>query len=74
MELKAGDTGIITFGDNTTAKVKVEEVQTYPSSGMPSDVFFSYQKGETNQQLKHPDTEDMFPLPQFLVEQVFTKD
>jgi hypothetical protein len=74
MNLKQGDTGVITFGDNTTAKVKVEKVQDYPSAGLPSDYFFSYQEGETNRQIVHPDIKDMFPLPEFLVEKVFTKD
>ena len=74
MELKEGDTGIITFGDGTTAKVKLEKIQKYPSSGMPNDYFFTYQKGEVNKQIKHPEFGEEFPLPEFLVQQVFTKD
>ena len=73
MDLKQGDTGIITFGDNTKAKVKVTKIQTYPSSGMPPDIFFSYQDGETNQQITHPNFKDMFPIPHAFLE-VFTKD
>jgi len=74
MELKQGDKGVITFGDETKAKVEVTRVQTYPSSGMPADTFFKYQEGETNKQIKHPNFGDEFPLPEFLIGQVFTKD
>lgn len=74
MDLKKGDKGTITFGDNTTAKVEVTNVQTYPNLGAPADVFFKYQEGETNKQIVHPDLEDTFPLPEFLVNQVFAKD
>lgn len=71
---KKGDTGTITFGNGTTSKVVITSVQTYPSSGMPADIFFTYQESETNRPLKHPDFGDSFPLPEGLADQVFTKD
>ena len=74
MEFTKGDKGIITFGDGSTAKVEVTNVQEYPNLGAPADVFFKYQEGETNKQVTHPVLGETFPLPMFLVEQVFTKD
>jgi len=74
MELKKGDKGTITFGDDTKAKVEVTNVQTYPNLGAPDDVFFKYQEGETNKKVKHPILGEVFPLPQFIVDQVFVKD
>ena len=80
MSFKVGDTGIITFGNGTTSRVKIVKVQTYGS--MPSDYFLEYEKGETNRPLSHPDFVrydegekiDVFPLPEGLLERVFTKD
>lgn len=48
-----GKTGILTFGDNTLAKIKVVKKQTY--SSMPNDYWLEYQEGETNRQIVHPD-------------------
>jgi hypothetical protein len=74
MNLEKGDTGVITFGDKSTAKVVVENVRTYPSTGMPADVFFKYQEGETNKKLTHPDFGERFPLPEEIIALVFKKD
>ena len=74
MEFTKGDKGTITFGDNTTAKVEVTNVQEYPNLGAPADVFFKYQEGETNKKIKHPVLGEVFPLPELLACQVFTKD
>jgi hypothetical protein len=74
MNLKEGDTGVITFGDNTTAKVKVVEVVDYHASGMPTDIFFTYAENETNKKIKHPTLGEKFPLPIGIVNLVFVKD
>lgn len=72
MDFQVGDKGIITFGDETTSKVEVTKIQTYPISGMPPDVFFTYQEGEFHQPIKHPIL-GLLVLPIGLAEKVFTK-
>jgi len=80
MELKTGDTGVITFGNGTTARVRISKIQTY--SYLPTDYILTYEDGETNRPLIHPDFVEYeenkkiesFPLPEGLLEQVFTKD
>lgn len=74
MNLNINDTGIITFGVGDTSKVKVVDVQTYPSTGLPTDYWFWYLDDETNRPLVHPDFDEKFPLPEGLMEMVFTKD
>lgn len=78
--MEKGATGTITFGDNSTAKVKLVERQTYPASGMPTDYWLEYAEGETNKKLVHPDfgTSSLIKseilLPEFLFEQVVVAD
>lgn len=48
-----GKTGILTFGDGTTAKIEVVKKQTYNT--MPSDYWLKYAEGETNKQIIHSD-------------------
>ena len=78
--MNAGDLGTITFGDNSTARVKFIEEKTYPATGMPSDYWLEYAEGETNRKLVHPDfgTKDFIKseilLPEFLFHKVVTMD
>lgn len=80
MNLKEGDTGTIEFGNGTTARVKISKIHTY--SFMPTDYILTYERDETNRPLVHPDFVsysdgekiESFPLPEGLVERVFTKD
>jgi len=48
-----GDTGIITFGNGSTARVRITKVSTY--SFMPTDYILTYEDDETNRPLVHPD-------------------
>lgn len=58
--------------DSGMATVKLVEIKTYPSSGMPSDYIFEYQPGSIKP-IIHPDGEklfgskDMFPIPEGLI-------
>jgi hypothetical protein len=74
MELNIGDTGVITFSEDSKAKVQVVDKTTYPSTGLPPNYWFWYLDDETNRPLVHPDYEDKFPLPEGLVNRVFTKN
>jgi hypothetical protein len=72
--MKKGTTGTITWGNGTTSKVKLEDILTYPSSGMPADYLFSYDENETLRPLIHEKFNGLFPLPEGLVSMVFTED
>jgi hypothetical protein len=54
------------------AIVKLKEILTYPSSGMPDDYLFEYQPGSIKP-IIHPDAEqlfgskDVFPIPAGLI-------
>lgn len=48
-----GRTGVITFGDGSTSKIKVVDVETY--TYLPTDYWLEYAEGETNKPLVHPD-------------------
>lgn len=72
--ISVGDTGVITFGDGSVAKVRIENIKEYPLVGMSTDVFFTYLEGEVNTKIKHPLFGNTFPLPSELVVQVFVKD
>lgn len=80
MSFKTGDTGVITFGNGTTSRVRISKIHTY--SSMPTDYVLTYEDDETNRPLVHPDFVvyednkkiDSFPLPEGLLVQVFTKD
>jgi hypothetical protein len=72
--MEKGDRGIMTWKDDTTSKVFISEVKTYPSSGMPNDYFFEYDENETHRPLKHPTFGEKFPLPEAIAEMVFKKD
>lgn len=80
MNLEVNDTGILTFGDNTTARVKVVSVDHSRSGMFPTDYWFEYEEGETNKQIVHPDLgkldliKSSVVLPEGLVRMVFTKD
>jgi hypothetical protein len=80
MSFKTGDTGVITFGNGTTSRVRISKIHNY--SFMPTDYVMTYMNDETNRPLIHPDFVtyndgdkiDSFPLPEGLLEQVFIKD
>lgn len=80
MNLNQNDTGILKFGDNTTARVRVVSVDHSRSGMFPTDYWFEYEKGETNKQIVHPDfgkspiIKSSVVLPEGLVAMVFTKD
>lgn len=82
MRVKVGDTGIITFGDETTSRVVISKIHTYPATGMPADIVLTYLDDETHRPLVHPDfiehidgrKVESFPLPEEIFEQVFLKD
>ena len=63
-EYKAGDHLNIEFPNGTVVRAKVERLQTYPASGMPSDLIMKLDKGEV---LNLGDEDGIFPLPEFLV-------
>lgn len=73
-------TGTITFGDNTTSKVEIVAIKTYPASGMSSDIIFKYQENETHRPLTNPaliqlgHEEGTFNLPEGLADMVFKAD
>lgn len=48
-----GKTGTITWGDKSTSKVIVKEVETY--SWLPTDYWLDYSPDETNKPVIHPD-------------------
>lgn len=55
MNLQIGEIVNITFGDNSTAKVRLIEID-YSRSGMfPDDYWFEYLEDELNRQVIHPD-------------------
>lgn len=72
--MKEGTTGTLTFGNGTTARVELERILTYPSSGMPTDYLFKYEKGETNRPLIHDKFNGSFPLPEMIVSMYFEQD
>ena len=72
--MKEGATGTLTFGDGTKSRVKLEQIMTYPSSGMPSDYLFSYEEGETHRPLTHDTLTPLFPLPEMIVLMYFKED
>jgi hypothetical protein len=80
MNLNQNDTGILKFGDNTTARVKVVSVEHSRSGMFPTDYWFEYEDGETNRQIIHPDLGSLdiikssIVLPEGLVAMVFIKD
>ena len=72
--MKEGTTGTLTFGDGTTARVELEKILTYTSSGMPPDYLFKYEEGETNRPLIHEKFNGSFPLPEIIVSMYFKED
>lgn len=72
--VQKGDTGIITYGDKTIAKVRIHDIRTYPATGMPADVLFTYLEGETNKKIVHPTMGEVFPIPESVVHKIFTPD
>jgi hypothetical protein len=80
MNLNQNDTGILKFGDNTTARVKVVSVDHSRSGMFPTNYWFEYEDGETNRQIVHPDLgkidliKSSILLPEGLVTMVFIKD
>lgn len=78
MTLEIGQTGIMTWADGTTSKVRVVGKETY--SFMPNDYWFEYVEGETNKQLVHPDfgvsdfIKSEILLPEGLIDHIFTAD
>ena len=76
----AGKTGTLTFGDGSSAKVIFVAKDNYPASGMPSDYWLEYAKGETNKSLVHPDfgksplIKSEILLPEFLFNMVVKMD
>jgi hypothetical protein len=80
MNLNQNDTGILKFGDNTTARVKVVSVEHSRSGMFPTNYWFEYEEGETNRKIVHPDLgkipiiKSSVVLPEGLVTMVFTKD
>jgi hypothetical protein len=58
--------------EDGVAIVKLADIQTYPSTGMPSDYIFEYQPGSIKP-IVHPEGEalfgskDRFPLPEGLI-------
>lgn len=76
---KVDQTGIITFGDKTTSRVRISRIQTYRS--LPSDIIFSYLDEETHRPLINKvletnfnDEKDSFNLPEGLAHIVFKLD
>ena len=80
MNLNQNDTGVLKFGDNSTARVKVVSIDYSPSGFLSTDYWFEYEEGETNRQIVHPDLgktpiiKSSIVLPEKLVELVFVKD
>jgi hypothetical protein len=80
MDLNVNDTCTITFGDETTARVRVVNIDHSKSGMFPSDYWFEYLEGETNRQIIHPDfgksnfIKSELLLPEGLVAMVITKD
>lgn len=80
MNLNQNDTGVLKFGDNSTARVKVVSIDYSPSGFLSTDYWFEYEEGETNRQIIHPDLgktpiiKSSIVLPEKLVELVFVKD
>jgi hypothetical protein len=72
--MQDGTTGTLTFGDGTTARVKLERILKYPASGMPSDYLFKYEEGETHRPLVHENFNGSFPLPEMIVSMYFKQD
>ena len=58
--------------DSGKATVKLKEIKSYPSTGMPSDYLFEYQEGSIKP-IVHPDGEnlfgsnDIFPIPEGMI-------
>jgi hypothetical protein len=48
-----GKTGTIKWGDNTSSRVVVKEIESY--SWLPSDYWLEYQEEETHRPVIHPD-------------------
>lgn len=77
---KENQKGIITFGDNTTSKVEIVAIKTYPASGMSSDIIFKYQEKETHRPLVNDALialgyeKGTFNLPESLANMVFKLD
>ena len=77
MNINVGDKGVLTFGDNTKARVKVVDIDTH--SYVPTDYWFEYEEGETNKQIVHPEfgkqsyIKSSVVLPETLVSMVFKK-
>jgi hypothetical protein len=72
--MKEGTKGTLTFGDGKTARVELERILTYPSTGMPSDYLFKYEEGETHRPLVHEKFNGSFPLPEMIVSMYFKED
>ena len=72
--MKKGTKGTITYGDGKTSRVELEQILTYPSTGMPADYVFKYQEDETHRPLVHEMFDGSFPLPEGLVSMVFKED
>lgn len=66
-----GKTGIITWGDKSTSKVIVKEVETH--SWVPTDYWLDYADGESNKPIIHPDygIKEIIKAPILLPEALF---
>lgn len=77
MNISKGDTGILTFGNNSTSKVKCIEVDNY--SSLPKDYWFEYEEDENNRPLVHPEfgksdlIKSSILLPEFIASVSFKK-
>jgi hypothetical protein len=73
--MKIGDLGIIKWGNGTTSKVRIVDVETY--SFMSTDYWLEYLDTEENRPLIHPDygKEDIIKsqilLPEGLMDLVY---
>jgi hypothetical protein len=80
MDLNVNDTCTITFGDDTTARLRVVSVDPSRSGMFPTDYWFEYLEGETNKKIVHPEfgkssfIKSELVLPETLVAKVITKD
>jgi hypothetical protein len=80
MNLQENDKGTLSFGDGSSARVYIMEIEHSRSGMFPSDYWFEYEEGETNRQIVHPDfgksliIKSSIVLPEELVSMIFKKD
>lgn len=70
LNLQVGNTGTLNYSNGTSSKVIVVE----PPVSIINTTWFWYDESETNRPIIHEDFENAFPIPNFLLEDVFEKD